>query len=211
MRLRWSEFSHEVNDERVRGSGELVRVYAAPTFVDLELVEAAFRAHQLPYVVRYKMRYMEPSFAGDELRMSHVLVPDSMLADAQALLNSLRLDQHREPSPRARFDAVLDALGTPQAQSLESVWAVDAEEFGDWMASALPDLLERLGADAVQSALHSLDHPERRSQRDELLRAVAMAPAMTRSAISHALAGRPASDPTSVWTSLRSASDPVGA
>lgn len=200
-----------MNDERARVSGELVRVYAAPTFVDLELVEAAFRAHRLPYVVRYKLRYMEPSFAGDELRMSHVLVPESVLADAQALLSTLRLGQQEETSPRDRFEAVLDALGTPQAQPLESVWAVDAEEFGDWMASALPDLLERLGAGAVQSALHPLDQPERRLQREALLRAVAMAPAMTRSAISEALIGGPALDPTSVWASLRSASDALRA
>lgn len=118
------------------GEDGLVRVYSAPTFVELELLEAAFRAHRIPYVVRYKLRYLEPSFAGDELRMSHLLVHGSRLAEAQALLLSLGDDE--EASDRDLFEAVLDTLGTPQAQSLESLWTVDAEDFGDWLVGALP-------------------------------------------------------------------------
>lgn len=185
----------------------MVRVHSATTFVELELLEAAFRAHGVPYVVRYKLRYLEPSFAGDELRMSHLLVHGSRLAEAQELLSSLRLGDDDEPSGRDRFEAVLDTLGTPQAQPLESLWAVDAEDFGDWLVGALPDLLDRLSADVVQSALLPLDDPEHRLRRDALVRATADAPAMTRTAISDALASEPAPDPSSVWASVLRAAD----
>lgn len=189
------------------GEDGLVRVYSAPTFVELELLEAAFRAHRIPYVVRYKLRYLEPSFAGDELRMSHLLVHGSRLAEAQELLMSLRLGDDEETSGRGRFEAVLDTLGTPEAQPLESLWAVGAEDFGDWLASGFPDLFERLCAGDVQLALQDLELPEHRSHRDALVRATASAPAVTRTAISEALAGEPATDPASVWASVRAASD----
>lgn len=74
----------------------MVRVYSATSIVQLELLETAFRAHEVPYVVRYKMRYMEPTFAGDELRMSHLLVPASRAARAQALLIGLGLAENED-------------------------------------------------------------------------------------------------------------------
>jgi len=212
MWTRRPEFGKEVNSERAKTSEEgMVRVYSAPTFVELELLEAAFRAHQLPYVVRYKLRYLEPSFAGDDLRMSHLLVHRSELAEAQALLMSLGLGNDDEASARDGFEAVLDALGTPQAQPLESLWTVDAEDFGDWLVGALPDLFERLCADAVQSALQAIEDPEQCSHRDALVRAAADAPAITRTAISDALASGPAPDPSTVWASLLAATDALRA
>ncbi len=183
--------------------GEMVRVYAAASTLEVELVEAAFRAHQLPHVVRYKLGYMEPTFVGDELRTPYVLVHHSRVSDAQALLATLGLaDDDAGPSPRDRFEAVLDALGTPDALPLDSLWTVAPEEFADWLVGALPDLFERLAPPTVRSALQELDEPGRHAYRDALDRAVADAPEMTRTAIYDGLADEPAPDPTSVWASL---------
>jgi len=192
---------------------EMVSIYAAPTFVEVELLEAAFRAHRLPHVIRYKVRYLEPTFAGDELRMSRLLVHRSRLAEAEALLVSLGLGESDSdsdadsegPTRREHFEALLDAVGTPIAEPLDFVWSVGPEPFGDWMAASLPDLLDRLPLDAVLAMLAPLDASGREAHRASLMLALADAPATTRGVVIDALDGGGRPDALSLWAELLAA------
>jgi len=188
----------------------MVGIYAAPTFVDVELLEAAFRAHKLPYVIRYKVRYMEPTFAGDELRMSRLLVHRSRVAEAEALLVSLGLGENdsddEDPTPREHFEALLDGVGTAEAKSLELLWSVGPEAFGDWMVASLPDLLDRVSVDAVLAILAPLDDPTHKERRASLMFALADAPPTTRTVVMDALEGARAPERPALWAELLEAS-----
>ncbi|MGH1341131.1 MAG: hypothetical protein ACRBN8_06240 [Nannocystales bacterium] len=197
------------DNQPVKREVEMVVVYSALTFIEVELAETAFRAHGIPYVIRYKVRYMEPTFAGDELRTSQLLVPRSVVAEAEALLQSLRSGERETdgPSDREHFEARLDTFGTPDGPPATTLWDVGPENFGDWVVASLPDLLERLSPESVLEFLEPLDAPQRQAHRAEFIRALTEAPAITRSAILDGLGGERPAEPESLRAVLMDAAN----
>ncbi len=179
---------------------EMVQVYAAASLMEADLVGSALRAHRFPHVLQGMGPHEFNVGLMDTLQAPRVLVPRSRLTEARELLMSLGFGESDDegPSDRECFERVVDAIGTSEAEPLAVLWAAAPEDFGDWMAASLPDLFERMPADAVLSVLAPLEQPGQKEHRAALEHAVADAPAITRAAITDALHREGAPSPRSL-------------